>query len=246
MNDTIKTILDHRSIRSYKEEMIKDEDLDLIIKAAQAAPSSINGQQVSIIAVKDKARKAKMAELAGGQKWIDEAPVFLVFASDFYRAKLAAEKNGVDLVITEDLESIIVGSVDVGLAMGNAINAAESLGLGIVPIGGIRNKPREIIELLELPKYVYPICGLCIGYPKDRSAQKPRLPKEAVYHEEKYNKDLREIIDRYDEEMSQYMKERTNGESDRNWSQGVSQIYKQVYFPEVSPSIKEQGYENKY
>lgn len=245
MNEVIKTFLDHRSIRSYKDEMIRDEDLDLIIRAAQAAPSSINGQQVSIIAVKDKAKKAKIAELAGGQKWIDEAPVFLLFASDFYRAKLAAEKNGVDLVITEDLEAIMVGCVDVGLAMGNAIGAAESLGLGIVPIGGIRNKPREIIELLDLPKYVFPVCGLCVGYPKDRSALKPRLPKEAVYFEEKYNSDLREIIDRYDEEMSKYMMERTNGKSDRNWSQGIAQTYKTVYFPEVSPAIREQGYENK-
>ncbi len=246
MNEVIKTFTDHRSIRSYKEEMIKDKELDAIIRAAQAAPSSINGQQVSIIAVKDKEKKAKIAELAGGQKWIDEAPVFLVFASDFYRAKLAAEKNGVDLVITDDVESIMVGCVDVGLAMGNAIGAAESFGLGIVPIGAIRNNPQKLIELLELPKYVFPICGLCVGYPNDRSGLKPRLPKEAVYHEEKYNSNLREIIDRYDEEMSQYMKERTNGENDRNWSQGISQSYKSIYFPNVSPTIKEQGYENKY
>ncbi|SCG82465.1 nitroreductase [Proteiniborus sp. DW1] len=246
MNEVIRTFMDHRSIRSYKEEMIRDEELDAIIRAAQAAPSSINGQQVSIIAVKDKERKAKIAEFAGGQKWIDEAPVILIFASDFYRAKLAAEKNGVELVITEDLESIMVGCVDVGLAMGNAIGAAESLGLGIVPIGGVRNNPKKIIELLELPKYVYPICGLCVGYPNDKSELKPRLPKEAVYHEEKYNSDLREIIDSYDEEMSQYMRKRTNDKSDRNWSQGIAQTYSTIYFPNVSPTIKEQGYENKY
>ena len=90
MNEVIRTFMNHRSIRSYKNEMIKDKDLDTIIRAAQAAPSSINGQQVSIIAVKDIERKAKIAEFAGGQKWIEEAPVFLVFASDFYRAKLAA------------------------------------------------------------------------------------------------------------------------------------------------------------
>ena len=103
MNQVIETFMNHRSIRSYKEDMITDEDLDMIIRAAQAAPSSINGQQVSIIAVKDKEKKAKIAKLTGDQAWIDQAPVFLLFASDFYRAKLAAEKNGVDLVITENL-----------------------------------------------------------------------------------------------------------------------------------------------
>jgi len=245
MKETVKVLLNHRSIRSYKETMITDEDLDIIIRAAQAAPSSINGQQVSIIAVKDKERKAKIAEFAGGQKWIEEAPVFLIFASDFYRAKLAAEKNGVDLVITENIESTMVGCVDVGLAMGSAIAAAESLGLGIVPIGGVRREPEELIKLLELPKYVYPVCGLVVGYPKDESAPKPRLPKEAVYHEEKYNINQKEMIDRYDEEMSDYMRKRTKGESDRNWSQGIASTYKFVYYPKVSASIKKQGYENK-
>lgn len=245
MNEVIRTFMNHRSIRSFKNEAIKDKDLDTIIRAAQAAPSSINGQQVSIISVKEIERKAKIAEFAGGQKWIEEAPVFLVFASDFYRAKLAAEKNGVDLGITEDIESIIVGCVDVGLAMGNAIGAAESLGLGIVPIGSVRNNPKKLIELLELPKYVYPICGLCLGYPNDRSGLKPRLPKEAVYHEEKYNSNLSDIIDRYDEEMSKYMRERTNGKNDRNWSQSIAQAYKTSYFSNVGPTIKEQGYGNK-
>lgn len=245
MNQVIETFMNHRSIRSYKEDMIKDDDLDMIIRAAQAAPSSINGQQVSIIAVKDKEKKAKIAKLTGDQSWIDQAPVFLLFAADFYRAKLAAEKNGVDLVITENLESIMVGSVDVGIAIGNAIGAAESLGLGIVPIGAVRREPMEIIKLLDLPEYVYPVAGLVVGYPKDNSSLKPRFPKEAVYHEEKYNRDLRDIIDAYDDEMSKYMEERTNGESNRNWSQTVSEIYKFVYFPKVSPTIKEQGYKNK-
>lgn len=245
MNQVIKTFMNHRSIRDYKEDMIKDEDLDVIVRAAQAAPSSINGQQVSIIAVKDREKKSKIAELTGDQLWIDQAPVFLLFALDFYRAKLAAEKNGVDLAITESLESIMVGSVDVGLAMGNAIGTAESLGLGIVPIGAVRREPMEIVKMLDLPEYVFPVCGLVIGYPKDTSSLKPRFPKEAIYHEEGYNKNLKSIIDDYDTQISEYMRKRTKGESDRSWSQTVSEIYKTVYFPKVSPSIKGQGYENR-
>ncbi|WP_425449285.1 NADPH-dependent oxidoreductase [Dethiothermospora halolimnae] len=245
MNETINTFLNHRSIRSYKGDDIEEKDLDMIIKSAQRAPSSINGQQVSIIAIKDKERKSKIANLCGDQSWIDEAPVFLLFAMDFYRAKIAAEKNGVDLVITENAESVMVGSVDVGIALGNAIGAAESLGLGVVPIGGVRNNPDEIIKLLELPEYVYPVVGLCVGDPKDNSDIKPRFPKEAIYHKEKYNKDLKDIVDKYDNTMAKYMVERTNGESDRNWSQTVSHVYKTVYFPKVSPILKEQGFQNK-
>lgn len=57
----------------------------------QSAPSSINGQQVTVITVQDKERKKKISELAGGQPWIDQAPVFLLFCADFNRAKIALE-----------------------------------------------------------------------------------------------------------------------------------------------------------
>ncbi len=244
MNQVISTYTNHRSIRSYLDKDVSDEYIDLIVKSAQHAPSSINGQQVSIIAVRNKDTKKKIAELAGGQPWIDEAPVFLLFALDFYRAKIACNKNSEEIVITQSLESIMVGSVDVGIAMGNAIGAAESLGLGIVPIGAVRNEPEEFIKLLNLPEYVYPVAGLVVGYPKDNSALKPRLPKEAVFHEESYNHDLESIIDRYDEEISKYMIDRTNGEDDKTWSQGISNFYKFVYFPKVYTSIKNQGFDN--
>lgn len=245
MNQVLNTIKNHRSIRKYKDADVSREDLATIIDASQMAASSINGQQVSIIAVRDPKTKKEISKLSGDQKWIDEAPIILIYALDFYRAKLGAEKNDEDLVITENLESIMVGCVDVGLAMGNGITAAESLGLGTVPIGGIRKSPTEMIELLKLPKYVYPVCGLVIGHPDENPSVKPRFPKDAVFFDEEYNTDLHPLIDAYDNTMSEYMLKRTHGESDRNWSQTISNVYKYVYFPKVSPSIKSQGFENK-
>lgn len=242
MNEVIKTLTNHRSIRSYTEERVAEEDLKEIIRAAQAAPSSINGQQATIISIEDKGRKAKFAELAGGQRWIDEAPLFLVFCADFNRARIAAELNTEKLVIPEGMEAILVGAVDVGLAMSNAIAAAESLGLGTVPIGGIRNNPKEVIELLNLPKYVYPICGLVVGHPRDMSAEKPRLPMEAVHHREAYNPELEGYIKDYDNTISEYMNKRTGGKENRNWSSGIAKTYNKVYFPKVDPTIREQGF----
>ena len=143
MNEVIKLLNNHRSIRNYKDDIVSEEDLDLIIRASQAAPSSINGQQVTIIGVKDEEKKKKLSELVGDQVYVDKAPVFLVFCADFYRAKLAAEITGENLVITESEEARLVGAVDVGLALSNAIAAAESLGLGIVPIGGVRKEAKQ-------------------------------------------------------------------------------------------------------
>ena len=141
MNETINTIKDHRSIRDYKSDKIDQSIIDEIIIAAQSMPSSINGQQTSIIVVQDKVTKAKIAEYAGGQPWIDKAPLFLLFITDFYKTNVAAQKNRETQKIHESIESTLVGAVDVGLGMGAAIIAAESLGLGIVPIGGIRRDP---------------------------------------------------------------------------------------------------------
>lgn len=245
MNQVINTFINHRSIRKYKEDMLRDEDIESIIRSAQMAPSSNNGQHASIISITDKETKAKIAELCGGQPWINQAPVFLIFASDFYRAKLAAEKNGVDFVVTENLDSIMVGCLDVGLAMSNAIGAAESLGLGTVPIGAVRAEPSEIVKLLNLPEYVFPICGLAIGYPDEKSATKPRLPMDAIYHKEVYNQDLMGSIDEYDTVISDYMNTRTNGRNDKTWTQSISKLYQNPYATMVSTSIIEQGYQNK-
>lgn len=245
MNEVINTLTNHRSIRSYTVQPVNDEDLTAIIEAFRAAPTSINGQQVTVISVQDKETKAKIAELAGNQAWIAQAPVFLLFCADFNRAKLAADLSGEELVITEGLESIIVGSTDVGIAMGNAMAAAESLGLGIVPIGGARRKPLELIKLLELPEYVFPVCGLVVGHPADLSAKKPRLPQAAVWHKEKYNSDLEDYIKQYDEEVSDYMKKRTNGQETRNWSQTVSSLYNRIYYPEVREMLENQGFNFK-
>ena len=244
MNQTIETIMQHRSIRSYKDTEVSEEILDYIYKGIQWAPTSINGQQLSVVVVKDQDKKEEIADLCGGQPWIAQAPVFLLFVADYHRAKLAAEINNEVLAITDSLESIMVSSVDIGLAMGNAIAIAESLGLGIVPIGAVRRDPQRLIDLLDLPELVFPVAGLVVGYPEETSSQKPRLPQEAVIHQGSYNKNQMAHITSYDAVISKYMLERTDGESDRNWSQTTSSIYNSVYFPHVYPVMKSQGFKN--
>lgn len=244
MNQVIETLLSHRSIRSYQNKDVPEVLLEQIYKGIQSAPTSINGQQLSVIVIKDQTKKERIAELCGGQAWIAQAPVFLLFVADYHRAKLAAKKNHEVLAITDSLEAIMVSAVDVGLAMGNAIGIAESLDLGIVPIGAVRREPQQLIDLLKLPELVFPVAGLVVGYPEDVSATKPRLPQEAVIHREVYNEDQMSFIDAYDEVISAYMLKRTDGESDRNWSQTTSSIYNSVYFPHVYPVMKAQGFKN--
>lgn len=243
MNNTIENIKNHRSIRQYLDKDISDEIIDEIIKAAQAMPNSINGQQTTVIAIRDKAKKEKLAELVGNQEYVAKAPVFLVFLMDFYRTYLAGEKTGSKQIIHEDIESALVGAVDSGITLGAAIIAAESLGLGTVPIGGIRKNPEEVIELLDLPKYTFPLVGLAIGYPSDESHKKPRIPFESFRHNDTYNKEaIENSIDGYDEEMEAYLKDIGRYDKEKNWSTLTSSVYQNIYYPKVKDAMKKQGF----
>ncbi|MFW2490183.1 NADPH-dependent oxidoreductase [Clostridium chromiireducens] len=246
MNNTIDIIKDHRSIRQYLDKDVPNELIDDIIKSAQAMPNSINGQQASVIVVRDKKKKEKLAELVGNQEYVAKAPVFLVFVMDFYRTYLAGEKTGLKQVIHEDIEGILAGSVDVGIALGASVVAAESLGLGTVPIGGIRKNPEEVIELLGLPKYTFPMVGLVVGYPADKSHKKPRVPFDSFKHEESYDTKVVEAsINDYDEEMDKYLKDIGRSEQETNWSTLTSRIYQSVYYPKVKDAVAKQGLKSK-
>ncbi|BCZ45687.1 NADPH-dependent oxidoreductase [Clostridium gelidum] len=246
MSNTIEIIKNHRSIRQYLDKDVSDELIDEIVKAAQAMPNSINGQQTTVIVIKDKEKRAKLAELVGNQEYVAKAPVFLIFVMDFYRTYLAGEKTGFKQVIHEDIEGVEAGSVDVGIALGASIIAAESLGLGIVPIGGIRKNPAEVIKLLGLPKYTFPMVGLVVGYPADQSHQKPRVPFDSFRHNESYDlKAIENSIAPYDEQMSDYLKDIGRYEQEVDWSTLTSKIYQSVYYPNVKGAMEKQGFTTK-
>jgi len=241
MNQTIESIKNHRSIRKYLNKEIEQSLLDEILASARIMPTSINGQQVSIIVVREAERRRKISELAGNQPWIAAAPVFLVFVMDLHKTAKAGAKNGKPQVIQESAEGLVMSSFDAGLAMGGAIVAAESLGLGIVPIGGIRRNPQAMIDLLGLPEYTFPVAGLVVGYPDGLSAQKPRLPLKSFVHEERYNEAaVDQSVEEFDRTMVEYYKNR--GDKAADWSSQVAETYKQVYYPLVYPTLKAQGF----
>ncbi|KAB7666440.1 NADPH-dependent oxidoreductase [Bacillus sp. B1-b2] len=243
MNETIKTLANHRSFRSYQYKEVTMETIEQIMLAAQSAPSWINGQHVTAILVQDVERKDRLAELCGNQKHIKEAPVFLVFCADFYRANLASNLEGKDFKAIEDIDTLLVAATDVGLAMQNAITAAESLGLGTVPIGGIRRNSLEVIEFLKLPKYVLPISGLCLGYPEGDPGLKPRLPLQAILHEEKYEQNQQPFLESYNQTYKEYLKDR--GDKEADWTERIASFYHQSYYPSNAKSIKQQGFLSK-
>ncbi|MFC7370890.1 oxygen-insensitive NADPH nitroreductase [Fictibacillus iocasae] len=220
MNQTIETILSHRSIRKFKNETLDQKTVETLVKCAQAASTSSYQQVYSIIGVEDSEMKKKLAVLAGGQDYVAENGYFFVFCLDYHRHMLSSVMTGADITATvQSMEGFIVGTADAALAAQNMAVAAESLGLGIVYIGGIRNNIQEVSDLLKCPDHVVPLFGLAVGVPAANPGTKPRLPMNAVFHHNTYKSDdeLKNELQRYEQETAAYYAERTDGKRTAGW-----------------------------
>ena len=201
-NPTLQVIRSHRSIRKYKPDPLPREMIEAIVSAAQRSSTSSNLQTYSVVAVTDAEKRAQLCELCGGQEHVREAPVFLAFCADLARLERVCELRGYPLE-ADHMETFLVAVVDAAIVLQTAVLAAESLGLGACMIGAIRNHPREVIQMLGLPKRVFPVVGLTLGWPAEAPALKPRLPLRAVLHWERYDTShLDEDLLAYDREMA--------------------------------------------
>ena len=188
-SDRLLPLLSHRSIRAYLPDPLPSGTLELLVAAAQSAATSSNLQTWSVVAVESAERKDELARLAGNQQHIRQCPLFLVWLADLARLTHVAESRGLPHDGLDYLEMFFTATVDAALAAQNAAIAAESLELGMVYIGGIRNHPEEVAAVLELPPHLFAVFGMCVGYadPAHPAAIKPRLPQAAVLHREIYS-----------------------------------------------------------
>jgi nitroreductase len=187
-NAVVDSILAHRSIRAFLPTPLADGVLETLVAAAQSAPTSSNQQAWSVVAVRDPARKARLAALSNDQRFITQAPLFLCWIADLSRLERLGAAHGRRLEGLEFLESYMVALVDAALAAQNAVVAAESLGLGTVYVGALRHHPEKVAEELALPTNAFAVFGMSIGHPDPSvpSAVKPRLPQSLVLHREQY------------------------------------------------------------
>ncbi|MDR2031825.1 MAG: nitroreductase family protein [Azoarcus sp.] len=203
----IESLLGHRSVRAYLPDPVSDDQLAAIVAAAQSASSSSNLQAWSVVAVRDTMRRAKLADLSGGQAHVAEAPLQLVWLADLARLERLTRITQRPGEALDYLEMFLVAALDAALAAQNAAAAAESIGLGTVYIGALRNKPEEVAELLGLPPRTVAVFGLCVGKPDPaRPADiKPRPPQAVVLHHERYSLDAQEAgIEAYNAAMARF------------------------------------------
>ncbi|WUH89536.1 NADPH-dependent oxidoreductase [Streptomyces sp. NBC_00433] len=207
ISDVVALQLAHRSVRRFTERPVHQDELTALVAAAQSAPTSSNLQSWSVIAVRDPERKARLAVLANNQQFVRQAPLFLVWVADLGRARRLAERSAAVLDGTDYLETTILGFIDTALAAQNAVVAAESLGLGTVFVGAIRNRPEDVAAELGLPPHTVATFGLAVGTPDptENAGVKPRLPQGAVLHHEQYDAATADAhIASYDDRLRDY------------------------------------------
>jgi len=225
MNPTIELLHQHRSIRKFTHQRISSDLFEAVLRAGQCAATSSHLQAYTLIHVTDMAKREVLVELTGGQKYVADASDFLVFCADMKRPSEAARNSGADAV-SGTTEQLLVASVDVALMAQNMVIAAESEGLGVCYIGGIRNAPAEVSELLNLPDQVYPVFGLCLGYPDQNPETKPRMPLEAILKENNYTSaDTQAHVEGFDATMEEYYLARTEGNKSSNWSKQLHPLF---------------------
>lgn len=194
----ILQILGRKTVRRYAERVPSEAVLDVVLAAAFSASAKSDFQQASVLRVTDPGRRAAIGSLFPAMPWIGKAPVFFIFLGDARRLERIGEMRG-KAVANGTLEGFFNASIDAALVMQTFILAAESVGLGCCPISVLRNRVDEVAAVCELPDKVFPVAGLCVGYPVESGHVSMRLPRTVTMHCDHYDDDrLGQAIDEYD------------------------------------------------
>jgi FMN reductase [NAD(P)H] len=244
--------LEHRSHRKYTERPVEPELLEVLFACAFSAPSKSDLQQADVIHVTDDARRKVIVETMPDMPWIMNAPVFLVFCANNRRIRQIGEWRGKPFA-NEHLDHFMNAAVDAGLVMMNFIRAAEAVGLGTCPISAVRNRPDTVSGMLELPEGVFPVAGLCVGYPAEAGRITPRLALNVTVHRDRYSEsDLREKIDADDRRRHAVLPYRKQRRVERfgqvpfyGWSEDKARQYAVPERADFGAFIRKQGFSLK-
>jgi FMN reductase (NADPH) len=172
-NDTIETLMNHRSIRQYTDEVPSDEIVETIVKAGQQA--AFAGQLGSMIISKNK------------DKHPLGAPLYFIICVDIHRMQEVMKKRNWKM-ISSDAAMLLFGMQDASYMAQNLVVAAESLGLGTCYLGFVPFMAEKLILKYDLPKKVLPMVGITVGYPAENPPVRPRYPLDLSCFDGKYPK----------------------------------------------------------
>ena len=185
-NPVIEAMLNRKSIRKYTDGMPSDEVIETIVRAAQQAPFA--AQMCSLLMSRKK-----------GQIPFS-APLLFTICVDAYKLEqIMARRNWP--IVSNDLSLLLYGIQDAVLMAENLVIAGESLGLGSCFIGNAPYRAKSIIKNYKLPRRVFPVVQLTMGYPDENPPPRPRYPLDYFLFENEYPRFSDETIERAMKEM---------------------------------------------
>jgi nitroreductase/FMN reductase [NAD(P)H] len=230
--EVLADMANRRVMRRYQEKPVDPALIEVLCGVALSAPSKSDLQQADIIVVSDPAQRARLEALLPDNPWLKAAPVFLVFCGNNRRHRLLFEWRDRPFV-NDHLDPFFNAAVDAGIVLATFCTAADRAGLGSCPISAIRNHAAEVAAILGLPRHVFPVAGLGVGWPAFEGVMSPRLGLDVTVHHDRYDETaLRERVAAYDRRRKQVQPYRTQrqverfGQSDTyGWSEDKARQY---------------------
>ena len=230
--EVLADMANRRVMRRYQEKPVDPALIEVLCGVALSAPSKSDLQQADIIVVSDPAQRARLEALLPDNPWLKAAPAFLVFCGNNRRHRLLFEWRDRPFV-NDHLDPFFNAAVDAGIVLATFCTAADRAGLGSCPISAIRNHAAEVAAILGLPRHVFPVAGLGVGWPAFEGVMSPRLGLDVTVHHDRYDETaLRERVAAYDRRREQVQPYRTQrqverfGQSDTyGWSEDKARQY---------------------
>jgi nitroreductase len=166
--ELIDCMFQRRSIRRYKEKHVDRETLELLIKAAMAAPTACNNQPWEFIAIREKETMDNLRKKLVMGRY--NAPAAIVVCGNMKLA-MGGLKHHWDQDCSAALENILLAATALGLG---------SIWIGVYPIPSFIESVREA---LNIPEYVVPLGIAYVGYADEEKEPRTQYNEKRVYWE---------------------------------------------------------------
>lgn len=243
--DELLRIATHTTHRAWSAQALAPGLLELLGACALSAPSKSYLLQADIVHVRDPANRAAVEALVPSMPWMSQAPALLVFCGNGRRFRRLFERAG-QAFTNEHLDAVFNPTVDASLVMMNFIRAAAAVGLVCCPISVLRDRAATLAAQLALPDHVFPVAGLCVGYPAQTRSINPRLALSATWHTDRYDDAGTDAaIDAFDR---RYVESRARhvpagGKPPMSWSQEKVRQYAEPQRADWGRFLRERGFD---
>lgn len=184
-----------RSIRKYSTRPVDDALLNELLEKAEHTQTMGNLQLYSVVVTRSDEMKQRLAPCHFNQPMVTGAPVVLTFCADYNRVTTwALQRKGHPGY--DNFLSYQNAATDALLFCQRFCDLAEAAGLGLCFLGTTIYQPKQIIDILHLPRLVMPVATITLGWPDEAPAVSMRLPLSAIRHDETYQPHTTETIDR--------------------------------------------------